>query len=285
MALTIFGGSGFVGSEYVRQFHHHAIGNVSSVNKRDDLEVYSEDTLYLISTVHNYHIFTDAFLDIETNLTLLIRVLENWKTYQQKHGVKGTFNFISSWSVYGNQKELPVREDAICDPKGFYIITKRCAEQMLISYCETFGLKYRILRMGNVIGPGDKPSTQKNVLQHSVNQLAAGKDVELFGDGNFYRDFIHVRDAARAIETVISKGAVNEIFNIGNGDPGCWSYNVIMDYLKNRLHTYGKIVYKEPTEFQKKVPVHSFYMDVTKLRSLGFVPEHINAGLFDTLLR
>ena len=82
-------------------------------------------------------------------------------------------------------------ETAVCDPKGFYIITKRCAEQLLISYCETFNLKYRILRFANIVGPGDtKASPKKNVLQHSINLLAQGKDVELFGDGKFYRDFM-----------------------------------------------------------------------------------------------
>ena len=156
----------------------------------------------------------------ETNLGLLIKVLENWKYYQTKTGQKGVFNLASSWSVYGNSPS-PVAEDAPCDPHGWYIITKRCAEQLLIEYCTTFNLNYRILRFANVVGPGDaKVSPKKNVLQHNINLLAQGKDVELFGDGNFYRDFIHVDDLARAIETVMCKGAVNEIYNMGNRQPG-----------------------------------------------------------------
>ena len=51
--LTILGGGGFVGKRYVDTFYHHAIGNITSVNKRNDYSVYSSDVLYFISTVDN----------------------------------------------------------------------------------------------------------------------------------------------------------------------------------------------------------------------------------------
>lgn len=282
MALTILGGKGFVGKHYTDIFYHHAIGNIVSINDRNDYHVYSEDVLYLISTVHNYNVFTNLHLDIDTNLSVLMNVLENWRIYQIVHKKSGVFNFISSWSVYGNQPS-PVSEDAPCDPKGFYIITKRCAEQLLMAYCETFGLKYRILRFANVVGPGDKKvSPQKNVLQHSINQLAEGKDVKLFGDGLFFRDFIHVDDCVRAVETVMTKGNTNEIYNIGNGQT--WYYGDILKYAMYKMRSTGSVVYSEPTEFQKKVPVASFYMNVDKLKGLGFRSEYLGAKLYDSLI-
>jgi nucleoside-diphosphate-sugar epimerase len=282
VSLTILGGHGFVGNAYVRAYYHHAVGNIKHINAKLDYEVYSPDVLHLVSTVHNYSIFDHPHLDVETNLSLLIKVLENWKYYQTKTGQKGTFNLASSWSVYGNQLS-PVSEDAPCDPHGWYIITKRCAEQLLIEYCMTFGFNYRILRFANVVGPGDqKVSPKKNVLQHNINLLAQNKDVELFGDGKFFRDFIHVDDLARAIETVMSKGNVNEIYNLGNGQT--WYYRDILQYAKNYLQSSGNIVYKEPTSFQASVPVKDFYMDVTKLRSLGFRPEYTGSNLYYSLL-
>jgi nucleoside-diphosphate-sugar epimerase len=282
MSLTILGGKGFVLGAYVRNYYHHAIGNIASINEREDLKVYSEDVLMGISTVHNYNIFTDVHLDINTNLNLLMTVLENWKRTQDTLGKPGVFNFISSWSVYGNQAKLPVAENAPCDPKGMYIITKHCAEQLLRCYCETFHLNYRILRLANVVGPGDNPSEQKNILQFNINKLARGEDVTLFGDGKFFRDFIHVDDVARAIETVMTKGAVNEIYNIGLGDP--WEYDMILKYAIYRMKSTGLVRYTEATDFQKKTPVASFYMDVTKLRNLGFVPEYTDGKLYNSLL-
>jgi nucleoside-diphosphate-sugar epimerase len=280
MSLTIFGGHGFVGKHYTDMYYDAAIGNIVSINARNDYEVHSKDVLYLISTLHNYSVFDNPHLDIDTNLTILINVLENWR--KRKDAYEGVFNFISSWSVYGNQPS-PVAEDSPCDPKGFYIITKRCAEQLLEAYCLAFGLHYRILRFANIVGPGDtKVSPKKNVLQYSINQLAAGKDVNLFGNGFFFRDFMHVDDCARAVETVITKGNINEIYNVGNGQT--WYYRDILEHAQRSMKSPGNIVYSEPSEFQKKVPVSSFYMNVDKLKGLGFHPDYLGAKLYDSLI-
>ncbi len=283
--LTIFGGRGFVLGEYVKQYYHHAIGSISSINEREDYNVYSEDVLYGISTLHNFHVFSDPYLDINTNLTTLVKVLENWKRYQDGTGTKGCFTFLSSWSCYGSGHELPVPETADCRPTGFYISTKFCAENLLKSFCIAHSLKYRILRMANILGPDPKVSKQKNQLQYNFNLLAQNKDVELFGDGLFFRDFLHVEDAARAIELAMVRGKENEIYNIGNGSAyGLIYYKDILEYAKNWLHSKGSIIYKQPTEFQKSVPVASFYMDVSKLGVLGFNPRYTGYEIFNKVV-
>lgn len=284
--LSILGGRGFVGSRYVDTYYHHAIGNIARINERNDYSVASADVLYLISTVDNYNVFTDVHLDIDTNLTSLMTVLSNWKHYQDLTNEKGVFNFISSWSVYGNQ-EPPVSETAPCDPKGFYIITKRCAEQLLMSYCETFGLKYRILRLANIVGAGDhKVSHKKNTLQHAFNKISKGEDVTLYGDGIFYRDFMHVQDCVDAIELVITNGKEDEIYNIGNGneDGRLMHYRDILQYAINLMHTDSKILFSKPTTFQSKVPVSSFYMNVEKIKRLGFVPKYKGPDIFKAMI-
>jgi nucleoside-diphosphate-sugar epimerase len=284
--LTIFGGRGFVGTRYVDTFYHHAIGNIAHINERSDYHVYSSDVLYLISTVDNYNVFNNVHIDIDTNLTTLMTVLENWRAHQLATGERGVFNFISSWSVYGNQP-VPVAETAPCDPKGFYIITKRCAEQLLISYCETYKLKYRILRLANVVGYGDgKVSDKKNTLQNAFNKLKRNEDVELYGDGAFYRDFIHVQDCVDAIELVMTRGEENAIYNVGNGSLyGVEYYRDILQYAINLMHSTGKVVYKQPTEFQSKVPVSSFYMDVSKLERLGYNPKYKGYKIFKAMIQ
>jgi nucleoside-diphosphate-sugar epimerase len=283
MALTVFGGRGFVGSSYIRTYYDQTVGNIVSINDRHDLNVYSKDVLYLISTVHNYNVFKDNTLDIETNLILLMKVLENWKN--RPDSKDGVFNFVSSWFVYGYQNNPhDVSEVAICDPKGFYSITKRCAEQLLISYCSTHNLKYRILRLANVIGPGDKKvSEQKNALQYMANLLMEGRPVNLYGDGHFYRDYIHVDDCARAIELVITKGSINSVFNIGNGKT--WDFITILTYLKLMLESPSAIRSVETKEFHKAVQIPSFYMNTDKLKSLGYKPTYTFSKLFKTLLR
>lgn len=283
-ALTVLGGKGFVGGEYVNQFYHPAIGNIVSVNERDNYSVYSKDVLYFISTIHNFHVLHNPHLDIDTNLTTLIKVLENWRHVQDVTGHYGVFNFVSSWLVYGNQNQPNgVPETASCNPEGFYSITKRAAEQLLMSYCKTWGLKYRIIRLSNVVGLQDtKVSSQKNGLQYMINKMASGEDVEIYGTGEFYRDFTHVSDVATAIELVISKGSTNEIYNVGNGKT--WSFKDIIFYAREKLRTSGSVKFVEPKEFQKQVVVQTFYMNNEKLKALGYQPKYSGAKLYDSII-
>ncbi len=160
--INIFGGKGFIGSTYAKLYPQSLV-----LDRNDYVPKPMADILYFISTVDNYNVFTNPHLDIDTNLSLLVEVLENWRNNYPL----GVFNFISSWFVYGNV-ELPATENAPCNPQGFYSITKRAAEQLLISYCKTFNLKYRILRLPNVLGKGDtKVSKKKNAIQFLINEM------------------------------------------------------------------------------------------------------------------
>ena len=269
--VQIFGGSGFVGSEFVKQ------NPDCIVNPRDDYRIKSDKILYMISTVTNYNVKTDPYIDIDTNLSTLMRVLEQCKELDL------TFNFVSSWFVYG-ETEMPATEQSNCYPNGFYSITKRCAEQLLISYCETFGIKYRILRLANVAGSGDKKaSPQKNALQHMINELKAGRDVNVYDGGNLYRDYIHVSDAARAIKTIMDKGEVNTIYNVGNGKP--LLFKDMIEYAKELIGGEGKLNPIEIPQFHKTVQVRSMWMLSDKLKSLGYEPKYDLEAIIEDMVK
>ena len=262
--INLFGGSGFIGTSFKEKYECIA-------NERNDLvpQLASgvSDILYLISTVDNYNLKTNPYVDIDTNLTTLIRVLEN---FRQLNKPKVVFNFASSWFVYGDT-DLPARESSYCDPKGFYSITKRAAEQLLISYCETYNLKYRILRFANVLGPGDKKaSKKKNALTYMIDRLKRNEEINLYDGGNFFRDYIHVSDLCYAVRTVMQRGDVNEIYNIGNGKPIL--FKDIIEYAYEKSESNSKINFIEQPDFHKLVQVQSMYMDNTKIRSLGYSP-------------
>lgn len=277
--INVFGGKGFVGSEFCRQTKLQTVCNF-----RNEYEVKSKDVLYLISTVHNYNVLENSYVDIDTNLTTLMRVLDTYRKYPGE----GCFNFISSWFVYGQDSgygpnAVGISEDSICDPKGFYSITKRCAEQLLMSYCETFNLNYRILRLCNVLGPGDRFSTKKNALQYMIGEIKAGNPIQLYDDGKFYRDYIDVRDCARAIDLVIQKGNLNEIYNIGNGVPQ--DFGNIIKYVQLSTKSTSKITSIEQKEFHKKVQSsRSFFMNTDKLKSLGYAPEYTILDTLDVII-
>ena len=134
--ISIYGSTGFIGSEYHRLYGGHRIPRNKYLPKTDNL-------LYFISTVDNYNIFNNYTKDIDTNLTVLMEVLNMSRRMYPNF----TFNFISSWFVYGINSSQPISESHRCNPTGFYSITKKCAEDLLISFCKTFEINYRIIRI------------------------------------------------------------------------------------------------------------------------------------------
>jgi len=259
-------GKGFIGSHYEKMYP-------CVVNDRNNLQPelgQARDILYMISTVDNYHVTTNPYIDIDTNLTTLIKVLENWRKnlYRSDDSV---FNFASSWFVYGDT-DLPAKEDSQCNPKGFYSITKRTAEQLLISYCETYGLKYRILRFANVLGPGDtKVSKKKNAVTYMINEMKNHRPVNVYEGGEFIRDYIHVKDLCRAVNLVVNQGELNKVYNIGNGL--ATKFIDIINYAVT-LGSQSAITMIDQANFHKIVQVKSMYMDTVSLQSLGYQPEY-----------
>lgn len=258
--VNVFGGSGFIGSEYVAKYP-------SVLNARNDYFPCTHNILYFISTIDNYNVFKDVHKDIDTNLNTLMSVVERIKEPENT-----TFNFISSWFVYGDT-DLPAKEDGYCNPKGFYSITKLAAEQLLISYCQTMGMKYRILRLANVIGASaTKISAKRNALQYMITQLKMDETVNLYEGGQVIRDFIHVDDCVDAINLVITKGELNTTYNIGTGHP-TMLLDVITD-AKILLDSSSSIKSISTPDFHKIVQVESMYMDAAKLFYLGFTPKY-----------
>jgi len=270
--VSVYGSSGFIGSNFVRIHDDNFI-----TKHRDSRATETDNILYFISTTHNYNVFNDLHIDIDTNLTVLSEVLEECRDRDV------TINFISSWFVYGDT-ELPAREDSYCNPKGFYSITKRCAEQLIESYCKTFDKSYRILRLSNVYGLRDGgASKKKNALQYLVNRLKNNEDIDLYHGGRFYRDYMHVDDVCRAIGLVLRKGELNQIYNIGSGMP--YRFKDLIDNVVSRTGSKSKINEIDAPEFHKHVQVKDMHLDVEKLKMLGFVPRiTIEQGL-DELCR
>ena len=263
-------GKGFVGGRYAE------LTPKVIVNERNDYEVKSNEVLYFISTIDNYNVHTNPYLDIETNLTTLIKTLESCK------GKDVTFNFISSWFVYGDVP-LPAKETAHCDPKGFYSITKRAAEQLLISYCETFGMNYRILRLPNVLGETDtKVSKQKNALQYMLRQVQNNETLSLYDGGYAVRDYLYVDDVVSAINLILQKGNLNEIYNIGSGESV--SVRTCIDYAIEKSGSTSKIEVIEPAKFHKVVQTVNMEIDNTKIKELGFLPKYTIYDIIDRLL-
>lgn len=265
--ISVYGGTGFIGGRFCDLYN-----DISIKIKRDCNASKCNNILYFISTVDNYNIHNDLKKDINTNLVKLVEVLEYIK--QNKNSNDFVFNFVSSWFVYGQNNEIPFKEDTSkCNPTGFYSITKYCAEQLLVSFCQTFNIKYRIFRLANVIGEGDnKISNKKNALQFLIKEAVHNKTLPLYYGGEVLRDYIYVDDVCNAIKICLDKAPTNEIINIGSGIPYRFIdiINKAIEYSKSS----SKIEYIEPTKFHNIVQVRHSYLDTSKLQSYGFKINH-----------
>lgn len=262
-------GVGFVGQRYCDLYPTEV-----SPELRSTITPTQDDVLWLRSTVDNYAPTRgDLKTDIATNLTHTMEVLPN---------VRGVFNAVSSWFVYGansgHDRVLPAREGDRCDPRGFYSITKLAMEQMVASYCDTAaaGLvsgpsAYRILRLCNVIGNDPGAGKTKNALVHMIDQVVRGEEITLYS-GDCYRAVMHVSDVCRALNLCLSTPAtLNSITNIGPT-----SSTRMYDLIQHAIAVTGsksKVTLIAPPRFHQIVQVPDFHMDTTKLHALGFVPE------------
>jgi len=80
-----------------------------------------------------------------------------------------------------------------------------------------------------------------------------------------------VDDVCKAMKLCMEKAPLNEIINIGSGTP--IKFGQVMKYVKEETKSKSNFNSVEPPDFHKKVQVKDMYLDITKLRSLGFFPE------------
>lgn len=264
--LSVMGSTGFVGARYCAMYPDEAYPEPSRM-----VVPLCRDVLMLRSTVDNYAPQRgDLTIDIEVNLLHLMRVLDHVAHMQS---VK-TFTFISSWFCYGfaagTDAAHPARETDPCDPNGTYSITKLAAEKMVRSLCQTWGVPYRILRLCNVIGNDPRASKTKNALGMMLAKVKRGEDVEVY-TGDNHRSILHVDDVCRAIHTCLHTDAtLNGITNIGGPSVR------IIDLIYHAIRVTGsksRVTLVAPPRFHTIVQVPDFWMDTTKLRGLGFVPD------------
>ncbi len=254
--ISVFGSTGYIGNTFCEKYPD----KITRID-RNSKDFDTNQSLYFISTTTNQNVFKDIHIDIDTNLSLFVDILSKCKDRDI------IFNFISSGFVYGNDV-LDYKECYSCNPTGFYSITKRTAEQLLISYCKTFGIKYRILRIGNVYGFDKTVTPGKNVLGYMISLLKKNNPIKLFDGGNYLKDYMSVNDVCKAIDLVLEKGEVNEIYNIASGTSQ--SFRSIIMTARDILGSQSELIDVPMPEEQKYIQVKNMTLNIEKLKDLGF---------------
>ena len=131
-----------------------------------------------------------------------------------KSGVRKIIFSSSGGTVYGEIPGDPASEDHPFAPFSPYGISKMAFEYYLQFFQREYGLAYTSLRYGNVFGPRQDPHGEAGVVAIFSRAILSGKVPTINGDGKFYRDYVFVRDVARANLLAADKGD-NRAYNIG----------------------------------------------------------------------
>lgn len=149
---------------------------------------------------------------LDINVKGTANVLEFARKFSVPHVI-----FASTSAVYENNEVEEFTEDLDINPRLYYSLSKKMAEELIQSYRENYGSKVTVLRFFNVFGPdGDHTRPNPPLLNFCVREYKKGLAPELSGDGEQVRDFIWVNDVVSMLELCLDKKP-NDVFNVCTG--------------------------------------------------------------------
>src|SRR4051794_10233424 len=209
--------------------------------------------------------------DSEINVVGLVNLLEG----AGEGGVR-RFIFASSGGVvYGDPEVIPTPETAPKLPVSPYGVSKLSGEYYLRALAALRGFEGIAMRYANVFGPRQDPKSEAGVVSIFVSRLLAGEPLVVFGDGKQTRDYVFVKDVARA-------NVLASTVRAPSGDIDATAFNIATSIQRNVLElaaSVGDVVGKKPAiEFAAPRAGELFRsaLDVSKARQvLGWTPQHV----------
>ena len=178
--------------------------------------------------------------------------------------------YTSSSEIYGEAREIPLKEDSPKSPISIYGVSKLTAEMYAKGYVQEHGLNINPVRLFNVYGPGQGFEW---VVPIFIQKVLNNQSPEVFGDGSQVRCFTYITDIVNGIHTVMKKGTKGEAYNIANDKSITMKelaeliIKVSGKNLKLKIVGFGEKTRKMEREIMKRIP------SIEKLRSLGWKPE------------
>lgn len=240
MKVLVTGGAGFIGRWIVKNLlenHEVLVFDNLSNGSTKNLEEFKKNPNFAFTKgdVRDQQDLTCAFKDIELciHLAAQINVQESLDHPDTSfaNNIIGTYNvlercrksdaklvLVGTCMVYDTALKRPINEEHPTKPASPYAGSKLAAENLALSYYNGYGLPIVILRPFNTYGPCQKSSSEGGVVSIFIQRYLAGRDLQIYGDGEQTRDLLYVEDCAEFIVNAsFSEKAIGEIINAGTG--------------------------------------------------------------------
>ena len=247
MKVLITGGAGFIGSHVVRLFvqkyPNYQIFNLDLLTYAGNLEnlkdienktnytfikgdINNEIFINQLFETHKFdaviHLAAESHVDrsikdplafVKTNVIGTITLLNAFKNTWKSNFENKLFYHISTDEVYGTLGQTGLfSETTAYDPNSPYSASKASSDHFVRAYGETYGMPYIITNCSNNYGQNQFP---EKLIPLFINNIINNKSLPVYGDGNYTRDWLYVKDHAVAIDLVFHKGKNHETYNIG----------------------------------------------------------------------
>ena len=204
--------------------------------------------------------------DLRKNILGMVNVIDFAKNKKIKKII-----FASTFNVYKENLNIPkLQEDNNCSPKSLYAISKLAAENYLRLYGNHLNIKWNILRMFNIYGPGQDPNNPNlGMINIFLNMARNKSNIVVKGSLKRFRDFIYVDDVIDAwYMLALDKNNYNKVYNLGSGK----KVN-----LKQLLKAISQVLKKKIKVNTTKGTPGDFlgcYADIRKIKKdLRFIPK------------
>src|SRR6266700_3295979 len=227
---------------------------------------------------------------IQTNIvgtfTLLQEALRYWRTLSQDRRASFRFLHISTDEVFGTLGDEGLfSEETAYAPNSPYSASKASSDHLVRAWRETYELPTLVTNCSNNYGPYHFP---EKLIPHMIIKGLAEQELPVYGDGMNIRDWLFVKDHARALVTVLAHERVGETYNVGGGNERTNIHVVrtICDLL-DRMEPAGGGARRRLVSFVTDRPGHDqrYAIDATKIESeLGWrAQENFETGLEKTV--
>jgi UDP-glucose 4-epimerase len=275
--IYVFGGGGFLGKAFCRVWPSavpcdsaERLERAGTNGVKFDFGVDRPEALpcgvgdlAVIFSWRGYPAAHDA--DPVGKLALNLRCTLELVTWLATRRVGGIFYASTGGAVYGNAGLQPVRETMAPSPIGFYGIGKATAEMYVRKICHEFGVRHVVFRIGNAYGVDQiRDDLSVGFVARAVRSAVLGESLQIWGDGQNRRDYIHADDVALGFMHAIENLEIpSGIYNLGSGKS--FSNLEIVHQVEQVLCKKVDVVFKEARAFD----VGGICLDCSKFQDAG----------------